>query len=119
MDPGHRELMADWETGARRLLARFRADAAEHLDDPGSERLISWLRESSREFRTWWEEHEVRGSGEGRKLMRHPDVGDVVWEHATFRHAERPEPRLVLYTPTDATVPRVRVLLDRYASSTG
>ena len=59
----------------------------------------------------------MRGSGEGRKVMRHPQAGELVWEHATFRHADRPEQRLALYTPTDETVPRVRALLERYACS--
>jgi PAS domain-containing protein len=98
MDPSRRELMTDWERGARRLVAKFRADSAKHIGDPAFERLISSLRAASPEFRKWWERHEVAGLGEGRKELNHPDVGKLVFEHAVFRH-EVSDQRLVLYSP--------------------
>ncbi len=97
MDPARRELMPDWERGARRLVAKFRADSARHIDDPAFERLISSLRAGSPEFRKWWERHEVAGGGEGRKELVHPLVGKLVFEHAVFRH-EVSDQRMVLYT---------------------
>jgi hypothetical protein len=98
MDPTRRELMPDWERGARRLVAKFRADSAKHIGDPAFERLIESLRAGSPEFRKWWERHEVAGVGEGRKELRHPAVGTLVFEHAVFRH-EVSDQRLVLYSP--------------------
>jgi transcriptional regulator with XRE-family HTH domain len=98
MDPTRRELMPDWERGARRLVAKFRADSARHIGDPAFERLISSLRASSPEFDRWWNRHEVAGGGEGRKELHHPDVGKLVFEHAVFRH-EGSDQRLVLYSP--------------------
>jgi transcriptional regulator with XRE-family HTH domain len=103
MDPRRRALVQDFETNARRLLARFRADHSRHVGDPCFEQLVADLREASPEFRAWWSAHEVRGSGEGRKVLHHPYGATLVFEHATFRHAENPQQRLMLYTPDPAT----------------
>jgi transcriptional regulator with XRE-family HTH domain len=99
MDPAMRKQLPDWNEGARRLVARFRAEAARHVGDPDFDDLISALQEGSPEFRKWWDLHEVATSGVGRKVVRHPKVGKLVFEHAVFRPQETPEQRLVLYTP--------------------
>jgi transcriptional regulator with XRE-family HTH domain len=99
MDPARRELYSDWNKGARLMVARFRADSARHIGDPAFEQLISALEEASPEFRNWWKRHEVAGSGQGRKLMNHPVVGKLAFEHAVFRPDEAPEQRLALFSP--------------------
>jgi hypothetical protein len=88
----------DWEEGARRIVARFRSEAARHVGDPDFDDLISALQERSPEFREWWDLHEVATSGVGRKILRHPTAGKLVFEHAVFRPQESPEQRLVLYS---------------------
>jgi transcriptional regulator with XRE-family HTH domain len=98
MDPALRTLHPDWEEGARRIVARFRAEAARHVGDPDFDDLISALQEGSPEFRRWWDLHEVATSGVGRKVIQHPKAGKLVFEHAVFRPQESPEQRLVLYT---------------------
>jgi transcriptional regulator with XRE-family HTH domain len=101
MDPARRKLHAEWNQGARRLVARFRAQAARYVGDPDFEDLIEALQEGSPEFRKWWGLHEVASSGVGRKVLKHPEVGKLVFEHASFHPAdENPDLRLVLYTPT-------------------
>jgi transcriptional regulator with XRE-family HTH domain len=105
-DPARRTLHADWNEGARRLVARFRAQAARHVGDPDFENLISALQEASPEFREWWELHEVAGSGVGRKVLKHPKVGKLVFEHAVFKPQESPEHRLIIYSAApDANTP--------------
>jgi hypothetical protein len=99
MDPVRRELMPDWERGARRMVAKFRADHARHIGDPAFEHLICSLRAASPEFRKWWERHEVAGGGEGRKELLHPVVGRLVFEHAAFRPDMFADQRLILYSP--------------------
>jgi transcriptional regulator with XRE-family HTH domain len=98
VDPARRTLHADWDQGARRLVARFRAQAARHVGDPDFEDLISALREASPEFREWWELHEVASSGVGRKVLKHPTAGKLVFEHAVFRPEESPDLRFILYS---------------------
>ena len=79
MDPGRRELFADWEQTSRLAAAKFRADSAEHLGDPSFEELIQALRQSSPEFCKAWKRHEVarvrRGpQGAAPPGGRHADV---------------------------------------------
>ena len=99
MDPVRRDLMPDWESSARRLIARFRADHARHVGDPAFEELVEALLRSSPEFQRWWPRHEVSSSGEGRKTIMHPTAGRLEFEHAIFKHGETPDQRLVLYSP--------------------
>jgi transcriptional regulator with XRE-family HTH domain len=99
MDPARRELLTDWERSYPRLVAKFRADSARHLGDPDFEELIQALRQSSPEFCKAWKRHEVARDGGGRKELRHPEVGTLVFEHAVFHPTELPEQRLILYSP--------------------
>ncbi len=98
-DPVRREMMADWEASARLCAAKFRADHARYIDDPAFEELVQALKDTSREFCRFWRRHEVAYSGVGRKELRHPVVGTLVFEHAAFHPTEEPEQRLILYTP--------------------
>jgi transcriptional regulator with XRE-family HTH domain len=99
MDPARRSLFTDWEVAARNAVARFRADSAPHIGDPFFDDLIAELRETSPEFRDWWQRHEVAQVAAGRRVLRHPTAGKMVFEHAIFKLEETPEQRLVLYTP--------------------
>ena len=99
MDPLRRELFPDWERTSRLLVAKFRADTARHIGDPSFEQLIGTLRKSSPEFCKAWKKHEVARSGEGRKVIHHPVVGVLRFEHAVFHPQEAPEQRLILYSP--------------------
>ena len=103
MDPAWRELLPDWEPTTRRLVARFRAHHGDHLGDPAFEGLVDALNDGSPEFRRLWPRHEVRTSGEGRKTILHPSAGELYFEHAIFLHGERPEQRLLLYSPQPDT----------------
>ncbi len=102
-DPVRRELMPDWETSARNCVAKFRVDHARHLGDPSFEELVQALRQSSRDFCRAWKRHEVGHSGSGRKELRHPEVGPLIFEHAAFHPTDDPEQRLILYTPVPGT----------------
>jgi transcriptional regulator with XRE-family HTH domain len=100
--PGPRQLSPNWEKSARLAVARFRNDYAPHLGDPWFEELIADLQETSPEFRAWWKEHKVKGHSDGRKCIVHPVEGQMKFEHASFRHNESAEQRLVLYSPVEA-----------------
>jgi transcriptional regulator with XRE-family HTH domain len=120
-DPARRTLHKDWSEGARRLVARFRAQAARHVGDPDFESLIAALSEASPEFREWWELHEVASSGVGRKVLQHPKVGKLVFEHAVFRPEESPEQRFTVYSAVSVadTPEKLRRLLDERSSRSG
>jgi transcriptional regulator with XRE-family HTH domain len=107
MDPARREIFPDWEQDARLLVAKFRADSARHIGDPQFEDLIGTLRKSSPEFCKAWKKHEVSRVGAGRKTVRHPVVGTMLFEHAVFNPQEAPEQRMILYSPAqDDDTPR-------------
>jgi transcriptional regulator with XRE-family HTH domain len=99
MDPARREMFPDWERSSRLLVAKFRADSARHIGDPAFEQLISTLRKSSPEFCKAWKKHEVATASVGRKLVRHPVVGTLLFEHAVFIPQETPQQRMILYSP--------------------
>jgi transcriptional regulator with XRE-family HTH domain len=113
MDPARRELFSGWEASMRLLVARFRADSARHLGDPGFEELIHALRQASPEFCKQWQRHEVARTGSGRKEIRHPIAGTLVFEHAAFNPMDAPEQRLALYMalPDEDTPAKMERLL--------
>src|SRR3954468_19952370 len=88
MDPRRRELFTDWEKSQRLLVAKFRADCARYLGDPAFDELIHALRQSSPEFANAWKRHEVSSAAVGRKELRHPVEGTMVFEHAVFNPQE-------------------------------
>ena len=98
-DPARRELFTDWERSSRLLVAKFRADSARHLGDPGFDELIQALRSASPDFCRAWKRHEVSQGGEGRKDLNHPVAGLLSFSHAVFHPTEHSEQRLVLYSP--------------------
>jgi transcriptional regulator with XRE-family HTH domain len=114
MDPGRRELLCDWEQGSRLAAAKFRADSARHLGDPSFEELIAALRQSSPEFCKAWKRHEVAQTGQGRKRIRHPVVGELLFEHAVFHPADFTDQRLILYSPVPGgdTATKLQTLLE-------
>src|SRR5262249_48186944 len=75
MDPKYRQLLIDWETDIRRVIARFRLDFGRAGDDPSFVALVRDLEQASPEFRSWWQQHDVYGLGEGVKCFRHPKLG--------------------------------------------
>jgi transcriptional regulator with XRE-family HTH domain len=112
-EPSRRLLFTQWTEGARQAVARFRADSARHVGDPQFEELIEALMSASVEFCRWWKRHEVVRSSMGRKLLRHPIMGEMAFEHAAFKLEESPEQRLMLYTPLNEsdTAAKVQALL--------
>jgi transcriptional regulator with XRE-family HTH domain len=108
-DPARRELFTDWERSSRLLVAKFRADSARHLGDPGFDELIQALRSASPDFCRAWKRHEVSQGGEGRKDLNHPVAGLLSFSHAVLHPTEHAEQRLVLYSPLPEHDTRARM----------
>ncbi len=47
----------------------------------------------------WWEAHDIRSGGAGRKLLNHPTKGLLRFEYATFQANDDPALKLAIYTP--------------------
>ena len=97
--PAARELLPDWSGRARRTLAEFRSDYGRHHADPRVEAAVQWLRESSPEFRSAWQQQSVLERQSGHRDFRHSDLGLVEFVQHTLSAAERPDFKLVALAP--------------------
>jgi hypothetical protein len=104
-DPSYRVMMVDWDTDARRLLAKFRVDYGRGEGDPDFESLVQELCEMSAEFNQWWPRQDVSGRGEGIKRLRHPVLGVHEFQHASFIVEGAPDLRMIIHTPITDQLP--------------
>ena len=100
-DQAAKQLVVDWESRARRVVAEFRADAAPYAEEPDLRLLIDDLSQSSPVFVHWWTRQTVVEREGGRREFRHPDMGIVHYQQITFRLAIRPDCKLVMLLDED------------------
>jgi hypothetical protein len=98
LEPGARELYADWERHARETVGYLRQAAGRYPDDPGLAALIGELTVKSDEFARWWADHHVREKAAGTKRFRHPVVGELTLSFETLVPPGAPDQALVTYT---------------------
>jgi transcriptional regulator with XRE-family HTH domain len=117
----HRKLLIDWDELAPTSLAMFRADSARYAGDPDFERLIDALKRVSPEFRELWSRQDVLRSLGSQKRIRHPVVGQMTFESASFAVTGQADMKLIVYTPLDEdqTVEKLGALLDDEVTSRG
>lgn len=101
VDPGRGGMTAQREATARNTVARFRAEYARHAGEPEYEKFLAELREHSRQFAEWWNEHEVIEVQRGTKVMQHSQLGTLRLHHAQTVPTGQPELRLAVYAPAD------------------
>ena len=99
LDPAARDLISNWDTRARRLLAEFRGDYGHSFADPRARALVGRLRHDSVLFRTAWDEQGVLEREGGVRHFRHPEDGALRFVQHTFAPSERPDHKLVILTP--------------------
>ncbi|MEN3537695.1 helix-turn-helix transcriptional regulator [Microbispora sp. ZYX-F-249] len=98
LDDDARSLFADWDVQARAAVESLRLDAGRDPDDQATVALIADLRERSREFAHWWEQHRVHQRTHGSKRLRHPLVGELTVEYETLSLPGDPDTTLFVYT---------------------
>ena len=98
-DPGVRELLPDWEETSARFLAEFRAQTALRAGDPQIHALVSRLNATSAEFRQAWERYSISGFQSRERRFMHPLRGEIRLEHHELTPLDRPDLRIVVYTP--------------------
>lgn len=103
LDPAALDLVVDWETRARRVVAEFRADTVAHTDAPQISRLIDALLAASPTFAHWWTRQTVVEREGGRRGFYHPDLGKVFYRQITFNLAVRPDCKLVMLLEDEPT----------------
>jgi transcriptional regulator with XRE-family HTH domain len=106
----------NWEQVARGTLAEFRTASARYPGDRWFEELIEDLKRVSPEFRRWWPHHDVRSALDGHKVMEHPALGHLEFEHLTLQVLSNPDVRIMIYTPNAVTRAKLQRFLEAMAS---
>lgn len=87
-----------WAEEARRVVALFRATHDLWPGEPAFAALVTRVRARSPEFDGWWSEHGIGAPRSGTKSLRHPTLGVVRYNHASFQANDDPGFKLTLYT---------------------
>lgn len=98
LSPMARELIADWEERAKRLVSEFRADCGLHAEEADIQALISELSGKSEAFSTGWKNYEVTAREGGLRAFDHEN-GRLTYIQTTFYPALRRDLKLVLLLP--------------------
>lgn len=104
--------LPNWEQLARSTLAEFRAANARYPGDQWFAELIEDLKQVSPDFCRWWPHHDVRSALDGHKVIEHPLLGQLEFEHITLQVLSTPDIRIMIYTPLAATRLKLERLLE-------
>ncbi|MGI9121058.1 MAG: helix-turn-helix transcriptional regulator [Acidimicrobiales bacterium] len=111
-DPEARTILIDWEDEAASALARYRAAADRHPNDPAFTDLTERLHEAVPEVRKWWADHTIAPLSSGTKRLHHPRIGDLELTFVVLQVAEHPSQTLVAFTPTAQDETRIARLIE-------
>lgn len=98
VDPHTRELHREWDAEAATAVASLRYTAAQHPQDPLLAELIGDLSINSPEFARLWAVQDVRLCSSGRRLLHHPEVGDLDLRYDVLHLPDTDGQRLLVHT---------------------
>ncbi|WP_253769514.1 helix-turn-helix transcriptional regulator [Goodfellowiella coeruleoviolacea] len=112
LHPEARAYYPNWAEVAEETVAHLHLDAGRYPDDPELAALLGELSARDETFRRLWARHDVREKSHGRKLIRHPVVGELDLGYETFPSPGDVDQLLVVYTAEagSATQERLRLL---------
>ncbi|WP_338555972.1 helix-turn-helix transcriptional regulator [Erwinia sp. E_sp_B04_7] len=96
-----RDAMLDWESVMPTMVARFRAQMGDNLEDPHWKEMVERLLACSGEFRDIWQRYEIRAIENQIKRFFHPSVGAMTLRQNNWFSAPRNGERLLVYIPDD------------------
>lgn len=111
--PEMREFYVDRERVVREAIAHLRTAWAAHPEDQVLADLIAECIARDEEFARLWAQRDVKVNGRGRKVMRHPVVGEIAVQFETLLPLQDPDQQLVIYRAADE---ESRLALDRVAA---
>ena len=107
-----RAAQPNWQAVARYVVAAFRADVARAGASRNVQSLVDELCATSPEFAAMWRDNDVRGHGDGVKILQHPIAGPLSLEFSGFAVDGRPDLTMVIYNPATAEdADKIRALL--------
>ena len=107
-----RAAQSNWQSVARYVVASFRADVARAGATRMVQSLVDELCATSPEFAAMWRDNDVKGHGEGVKVLHHPVAGALSMEFSAFAVDGRPDLTMVIYNPaTRGDADKIRTLL--------
>ena len=107
-----RAAQPNWQSVARYVVASFRADVARAGAARNVQSQVDELCATSPEFAAMWRDNDVRGHGDGVKVLQHPVAGQLSMEFSGFAVDGRPDLNMVIYNPaTRADADKIRALL--------
>jgi transcriptional regulator with XRE-family HTH domain len=111
LHPFARDLYPDWEQKARGCVAQLRAIAGGDPDAPDLAGLVGELLVKSPDFGRLWARYEVRRTGAGDGVIRHPLVGTMALAHETLNMNRAEGQRLIVYMAEPKTPDHDAMLL--------
>ena len=103
LDPRAHDFFVPWERRASDLVAILHSAAGRNPHDRGLSELIGELSAHSREFRTWWANHDVQLHMDCEKHYRHPVVGEIRFSFESMALTSAPGLTVLVLTPTPGT----------------
>jgi hypothetical protein len=102
-EPRARDVFPEWDRIAGDTVAMLRTEAGRHPDDPELVELIGQLSTRSAAFRTRWAANDVRAHRGGRKVFRHPLIGEVTLPFENLHVNAVSGQVLTVFTPQPGT----------------
>ncbi|GIM68680.1 helix-turn-helix transcriptional regulator [Winogradskya consettensis] len=99
LHPQVRAFYLDRESVVRDGIAHLRTAWAAHPEDRALNELIAEFRTRDADFARLWAEPDVTVNGRGRKVMRHPDVGEITLNFEALTPAHDPDQWLLIFRP--------------------
>lgn len=96
--PEARELYPDWTQIAEETVSALRAEIGQFPDHGRPHQVMCELRDTSAEFRRFWDAQDVRDRDHGIKRIMNPEVGELVVTFEAFTIPNTPDQRLCTYT---------------------
>ncbi|WP_406373425.1 helix-turn-helix transcriptional regulator [Streptomyces sp. NBC_01550] len=98
LHPGGRDFFPDWDVSLNTTVSLLRTEAGRTPHDSDLTGLIGELVTRSEEFRTAWAKHNVRLHHTGRKVFRHPEIGEVALDFDAMELPAQPGLTLTAYS---------------------
>ena len=97
--PNAKDVVINWETRSKRLVAEFRADCRSRLEEPELQSLVTELSKASADFDQFWKQHDVLERQGGLREFNHPNLGFLAYQQVTMRPVDQEQLKLVMLSP--------------------